>query len=508
MDERMTPHRQLLADYAETDSQEAFHELVKLYIGMVHSAAVRLVNGDIHRAQDITQTVFADLARHAHAVSTEATLGGWLHRRTCHVATSVMRGERRRENRERQAIEMNALHENPDETLAQIAPVLDEAIDELNAYDRNAIMLRFFEHCDLRTIGEALGSNEDAAQKRVARALEKLRVLLVRRGVVLSGTALALALGSGAASAAPAELAAGVSASAIAAAHVGKGLSLTSKIIIMTKIKVTAIAISAVILAGIGTTLVVVNHEKDYAADYTPPANPDPQKILQEAQADTEAGRYKDALAKHVWFQENALKYDPALIGVKSSFALSYFGDLAQKYPPAMKKLKSMRNEAEKTIHQKDVDLKTGTMGFSEFSAINRALKENEKTVEDFIWLDSHNPALAKGAFPFADSDLIKAKEYKVYGRYIDPDRSYAQMLHLYKISSKALQSSPVPQAKELPQKSFANHAATLVALLAVNDRKADADRIAAEAAKEWNDPAFLSELESARNGVVPEPWP
>lgn len=505
----MTPHRQLLAEYAEKGSQEAFHELVKLYIGMVHSAALRLVDGDIHHAQDITQTVFADLARHAHAVSREATLGGWLHRRTCHVAASVMRSERRRRKRERQAAEMKTLRESPNEALAQIAPVLDEAINELNFHDRNAILLRFFEHCDLRTIGEALGSNEDAAQKRVSRALEKLRVLLVRRGIVLSGTALALALGSGAASAAPVELTVGISASAMAAAQPGKGLGLISKIIIMTKTKATVIAaISGVILAGGGTTLVVLNHEKDYAAEYTPPANPDPQKILQEAQADTKAGRYEAALAKHVWFQENALKYNPALVGVRSSFALSYFGDLAGKYPPAMKKLKSMRNEAEETIRQKDVELKTGALAFSQFAVINRTLKENDKTVEEFIWLDSHNPALAKSAFPFADSDLIKAKEYKVYGRYIDPDRSYAQMLQTFKVTSRLRQSSPIPQAREFPQKRFANHAATLVALLAVNDRKADADRIATEAAKEWNDPAFSAELEAARNGIVPEPWP
>ncbi len=105
----------------------------------------------------------------------------------------------------------------------------------------------------------------------------------------------------------------------------------------------TAIAaITTLVLAG-GTTLVVMNYEKDYAADYTPPVNPDPQKILQEAQADTSAGRYKDALAKHVWFQENALKYQPSMVGVRSSFALMYFGELAQKHPPAMEKLKSMR---------------------------------------------------------------------------------------------------------------------------------------------------------------------
>src|SRR4051812_9897162 len=141
----MTHHRQLLADYAEHGSEEAFRELVTLYIGLVHASAVRLTDGDTHRAQDIAQTVFADLARLARTVSAEATLGGWLHRRTCHVAATLMRSERRRQDRERQAAEVNALHETPDETLAQVAPVLDDAINQLNAHDRDAIMLRFFE---------------------------------------------------------------------------------------------------------------------------------------------------------------------------------------------------------------------------------------------------------------------------------------------------------------------------------------------------------------------------
>jgi DNA-directed RNA polymerase specialized sigma24 family protein len=59
---------------------------VARYINLIYSAAVRLVDGDQHRAQDVTQTVFADLARMARALSSEVMLGGWLHRHTCFVA--------------------------------------------------------------------------------------------------------------------------------------------------------------------------------------------------------------------------------------------------------------------------------------------------------------------------------------------------------------------------------------------------------------------------------------
>lgn len=72
----MTETRKLLAEYAENGSESAFRELVSRYIDLVYSAAIRLVNGDAHLAQDITQTVFIDLARKADRISRNALLGG------------------------------------------------------------------------------------------------------------------------------------------------------------------------------------------------------------------------------------------------------------------------------------------------------------------------------------------------------------------------------------------------------------------------------------------------
>src|SRR3954447_821953 len=104
----MTDNHQLLADYARTRSEAAFTELVRRYIDLVYSSAVRLVDGDTHLAEDISQTVFLDLARAARTISEEAQLGGWLHRHTCFVAAKMIRGQRRRQTRERQSLEMNA----------------------------------------------------------------------------------------------------------------------------------------------------------------------------------------------------------------------------------------------------------------------------------------------------------------------------------------------------------------------------------------------------------------
>src|SRR5215475_15609533 len=87
----MTDSRQLLERYARTGSETAFGELVTRYIDLVFSTAMRVVDGDRHRAEDVTQTVFMDLARQASKLSEDTMLGGWLHRDTCYVAAKVMR---------------------------------------------------------------------------------------------------------------------------------------------------------------------------------------------------------------------------------------------------------------------------------------------------------------------------------------------------------------------------------------------------------------------------------
>jgi DNA-directed RNA polymerase specialized sigma24 family protein len=124
----MTDGEQCLADYVQTGSETAFRELVERYVNLVHSAALRLVNGDSHLAEDVTQGVFADLARMAGRLSPNVMLGGWLHRHACFVANNTMRRERRRQFRERSVVEMNSIEDHSQANLALIAPVLDEAI--------------------------------------------------------------------------------------------------------------------------------------------------------------------------------------------------------------------------------------------------------------------------------------------------------------------------------------------------------------------------------------------
>jgi RNA polymerase sigma factor (sigma-70 family) len=250
----VTDSQKLLTEYATSGSEAAFRDLLTRYINLVYSTAVRLVNGDTHLAEDITQRVFIDLARAAPSLPKGVMVGGWLHRHTCYVGSKTLRGERRRQLRERQAVEMNSVQNDHSESnLAQVAPILDEAIDALKPEDRAAILLRFFEQLDLRAVGEALGISEEAARKRVTRALDQLHLLLNRRGVSLSAAALGTALAAEAVTAAPTSLAAAIIAAAPSGTAAATTTVLTAtKAIAMTTLQKAAIAAAFAIVAGGG----------------------------------------------------------------------------------------------------------------------------------------------------------------------------------------------------------------------------------------------------------------
>jgi RNA polymerase sigma factor (sigma-70 family) len=249
----MTDTRELLRLFARERSEAAFSELVARHIDLVYSIALRWLNGDTHLAQDITQLVFCDLARKAGSLPGNVVLAAWLYRHTTFRACEALRAEGRRRAREQAAVEMNSLCESADPTWKDLAPALDDAVAQLGARDREAIVLRFFERCDLRSIGVALGASDDAVQKRIAGALEKLHRILTKQGLALSVASLTTVLGAQTLVAAPAGLASSVSASAMAG--VG-GLPLTFvNLMTMTKLKIGAI--SAIVIAVAVTPLVI-----------------------------------------------------------------------------------------------------------------------------------------------------------------------------------------------------------------------------------------------------------
>jgi predicted DNA-binding protein (UPF0251 family) len=145
-----------------------------------------------------------------------------------------------------------ASHDNDQTDWTQIQPVLDEAIDSLADADREALLLRFFKNLDFRSVGSALGVSDDTAQKRVSRALERLRGFFAQRGITVSVAALAVALSSNAVQAAPVGFAVSLAAAAKSAAGVGATLTTTKHLIAMTTLQKSLIVTSIAIAAAVG----------------------------------------------------------------------------------------------------------------------------------------------------------------------------------------------------------------------------------------------------------------
>ena len=254
----MSEDAELLGRYASERSESAFTELIRRHVNLVYSAALRLAGGDIHRAQDVTQQVFTELARQAQRLRKHPALAGWLYTTTRLVALRANRTEQRRKAREQEANSMNELLRNPTSEPAwdDLLPVLDEAMHKLGEKDRVAVLLRYFQNQSLKEVGARLGLSENAARMRVERALEKLRAQLARKGVTSTATALALALTGNATTAAPTAFVATLTTGSIAGAAAGGATTLTLlKFMTATKLK-TGI-IGAIAAASVATTLMI-----------------------------------------------------------------------------------------------------------------------------------------------------------------------------------------------------------------------------------------------------------
>ena len=261
----MNDDAELLRRYAIEHSEAAFAELVRRHVDLVYSAALRLVNGDAHRAQDISQQVFTEFARQAKHLARHPAPVGWLYTTTRRSALRVIRTEQRRSAREQEATTMNELvrESTADSEWEQLRPVLEDAMDELGEKDRHAVLLRFFQNKSLRDVGLALDMGENAARMRVERALEKLRAGFAKRGVA-AGTTLAAIISTHAVQMAPAGLAATLTTASLAGVGTGAGALTLLKIMTATQFK---LGVGAVIVAGISTVLVMQHQAQTRLAD-------------------------------------------------------------------------------------------------------------------------------------------------------------------------------------------------------------------------------------------------
>ena len=280
----MNDDLKLLGDFARDNSEAAFATLVSRHVNLVYSVALRSAR-DAHLAEEITQAVFIILARKADSLGDQTILPGWLCRTARYASANALTIQRRRQQREQEAYMESILNESanepiPEETWNQIAPLLDGALDKLGQKDHDALVLRFFENKNFAEVGAVLGASEDAAKMRVQRALEKLRKMFTKRGIVSTTAILAGAISANAVQAAPVGLAATVTAAA------AKGTLISAKLTILVKGTMKTMAwMKFKFTAGVGVTALLVVGVVTVAISQTSDGgNSTPQEIATKSQ--------------------------------------------------------------------------------------------------------------------------------------------------------------------------------------------------------------------------------
>lgn len=263
------------------------------------------------------------------------------------------------------------------------------------------------------------------------------------------------------------------------------------------------------------------------ALAWSPPPNPDPQAILNSAESVsmrlaftnpfltqnvTEADK-ADATAQLVWFYENALAIDPALSGVRQSFALSSWKQLGDSYPPALEQLIATRDLRVERVHQNA----SNRNAFFDAASINRYLKDDENTVQLFLWVDQSDSASAGRVYDMAQPALVRTHRYSTCMKYLDPDKALASAARMFAetknipepdvgLIARLLGATTSPSS--FAEKNFTNKSTTIVALLAVSGDHIRAREIARRAEAIYDSPQFKVSMENALQGNVPAPWP
>jgi len=180
------------------------------------------------------------------------------------------------------------------------------------------------------------------------------------------------------------------------------------------------------------------------------------------AQAAAEAGRYEEALREHIWFHDHALEEEPALYGVRLSYALGDWAELANRYPPALTALKAIRDTKSERLVQGDGDRRL----FHDVRAINEHLDQQASTYELFVRLQETNPAVAEKCADLAMAAIVGAKDFGLARKLVrDPDNAIRKWSRILNEDVADLPNEPPSKASRLLD-AYVHYYVTQVRLL------------------------------------------
>jgi hypothetical protein len=238
---------------------------------------------------------------------------------------------------------------------------------------------------------------------------------------------------------------------------------------------------------------------------WTPPDDPDLHEILNSAWSDARAGRHDVALAKFVWFHQNALLIDQNFSAVRLSFAIMYWHRLAEDYPPAMDALLAARDQAESSFIHANFQF----VDFQELAALNRELGDETRTVTIFKQVSASNSEAARRVYHVAERALVKQREFELCDPFLEPDKRLEITLNGFKVGRR-FETNPSRFTPRPPETAYAHlmhNIATLVGLLVINNREPEANTVVREAQAALPDFPVMADLESALAGQLPPAW-
>jgi hypothetical protein len=251
-----------------------------------------------------------------------------------------------------------------------------------------------------------------------------------------------------------------------------------------------------------GLMLVIVSHA---TWAWTPPAHPDPSAILNEADADAHAGRMADAASKYLWFHREAVGREPSLSGVRVSFALHAWADLAKRDAATMSDFRAERDSTWQSLR----DIPTGRRERArDLFAMNRVIADHASSVEVYEWLDRERPELAIQLLPEALPALVATGSVDLAARRLDPPealKAATRSLKLMREHRPPLRTTEEAESFDtVSERRFAQEAGRIVWVLVQSHREAEAQTLTRQAQSELRNPVAMAELKNTLTGRAP----